>query len=175
VTAKIRLGFDKKNFLEVAKIVEEAGADAITVHCRMAYDSYKVPADWKFISEIKKVVKIPVIGNGDVATGKQAAEMLKIADGCMIARAAIGDPLIFTRILHYLKTGKEKTADIKENLKLFLEYLQLAKKYDVVELPRIKSLGGYFLRGFDGAAQKRNGFMKLTSFSDVQEFVQKLL
>lgn len=175
VTAKIRLGFDKKNFIEVAKAVEKAGADAITIHCRMAHDSYKVPADWKYISEVKKAVKIPVIGNGDVTNGKQAAEMLKIADGCMIARAAIGDPLIFERILHYLKTGKEKDVDVKANLKLFLEYLKLAKKYDVVELPRIRSLGGYFLRGFDGAAKARNELMKLRSVEDISEFVQKLL
>ncbi len=175
VTAKIRLGFKKNNVLAVAKLIEKAGADALTLHSRMSYDSYKVPADWKWIGEVKAKLKIPVIGNGDVDSGKKAAEMLKLCDGVMVARAAIGDPHIFERINHYLETGEEIERDFKKNIQYFSEYLELAEKLDVVELPRIKSLGGYFLRGFDGAARLRNEFMQLKTFEDVKEFVGKLL
>ncbi len=175
VTAKIRLGFKKNNVLVVAKAIQDAGADAITLHSRMSYDSYKVPADWKWIAEIKKKLKIPVIGNGDVDSGKKASEMLKLCDGVMIARAAIGDPHIFTRVLHYLNTGKEIERDFNVNMKYFKEYLVLAEKLDVIDIPRIKSLGGNFLRGVDGAAAKRAEFMQLKTLEDVKNFVEKLL
>ncbi len=176
-TAKIRLGFKKNNVLRVAQLVEKAGADALTLHARMSHDSYKIPADWKWIAEVKKKIGIPVIGNGDVDSGKKASEMLDCADGVMIARAAIGDPLIFSRIQQYLRTGKEreKQLDLKGNLQLFIDYLELARKHDVVDLPRIKSLGGYFLSGFEGAAKARGEFMQLRTFDDMKGFVQKLL
>src|SRR3989344_2285190 len=161
VTAKIRLGFKKNNVLVVAKLLEKAGADALTLHSRMSYDSYKVPADWRWIEEVKDKLKIPVIGNGDVDSGKKAAEMQKIADGVMVARPAIGDPHLFTRIAHYLETGEEIERDFKKNIQYFKEYLELAEKLDVVELPRIKSLGGNFLHGVDGAAKLRTEFMQL--------------
>ena len=174
-TAKIRLGFKKNNVLNIAKAVEKAGADALTLHARMSYDSYKVPADWKWIADVKKHIGVPVIGNGDVTNGARAAEMLDCADGVMIARAAIGDPLIFSRVLHYMRTGKEQDFDSKKNLQEFLDYLSLAQKYDVVNLSRVKFLGGNFIKGFDGAAKARGDFMKLKGFDEIKEFVQKLL
>ncbi len=174
-TAKIRLGFKKNNVLTVAKAVEKAGADALTLHARLSHESYKVPAQWKWIADVKRHIGIPVIGNGDVDSGEKAGAMLDCADGVMIARAAIGDPLIFSRVLHYLQTGKEQERDFKKNIRLFLEYLELAKKHDVVELPRIKSLGGYFLRGVDGAAKLRGTFMQLKTIADINGFVEKLL
>lgn len=176
-TAKIRLGFKKNNVLAVARLIEKAGADALTLHARMAHESYKVPADWKWIAKVKKDIGIPVIGNGDVDSGKKASEMLECADGVMIARAAIGDPLIFSRIQQYIRTGKEKDKkdDLKVNLQLFLDYLSLAQRYKVINLSRIKSLGAYFISGFNGAAAKRAEFMNIKTFDEVKEFVQKLL
>ena len=122
VSVKIRLGFKKNNVLEVAREIERAGADALTVHARLAVDGRNVPADWSWISKVKKIVKIPVIGNGDVFSGENASRMLKICDGVMIARGAIGDPLIFSRILRYLggegdgKVNREKKSDEKIEL-----------------------------------------------------------
>lgn len=104
VTVKTRLGFNKVNVLEVAKIVEEAGASALTVHCRLAVDGNDVRADWSYLSKVKKVVKIPVMGNGDVFSGADASEMLKVCDGVMIGRGAIGNPLIFRDINRYLES-----------------------------------------------------------------------
>ncbi len=173
VTAKIRLGFKNNNVLELAKAIEKAGADALTVHARLAHDSYKVPADWKWIAQVKNSVGIPVIGNGDIMTGKHAVEMLDIADGAMIARAAIGDPLVFSRMQAYLRTGKEEEIDVRGNLKLFQEYLLLAQKYDVVDIPRVKSLGAHFLKGFNGASEARAGLMMLKSVEEIREFVGK--
>ena len=174
-TAKIRLGFKKNNVLRVSKEIEKAGADALTLHSRMAYDSYEVPADWKWFAAIKKNIGIPVIGNGDVDSGKKASEMLDICDGVMIARAAIGDPQIFERIHYYFKTGKEQERDFEKNIKYFIDYLELAQKRDVVELSRIKFIGSHFLRGFAGAAQQRNKFMQVKTFEEARAFVRSLI
>ena len=130
VTAKIRLGFKENNVLEVARAVESAGADALTAHARLAVHGGNVPADWNWLKKIKKIVKIPLIGNGDVFSGSDAARMLEICDGVMIARGAIGDPLIFERILNYLDNLKKQknNFDINRNLN---EEKELIKKSDI--------------------------------------------
>jgi nifR3 family TIM-barrel protein len=172
-TAKIRLGFRKNNVLKVAKMVEKAGADALTIHARLAFHGSDVPADWRWIEKVKRSVGIPVIGNGDVRDGKSAEEMLDIADGAMIARASIGDPLIFERILHYLKTGREKQFDYRRNMRILAEYLKLEKKYGDASIGRIKRVGSKFLRGFAGAARARDIFMKSRSFQESVALVKE--
>ena len=174
VTAKIRLGFKKNNVLEVAKAIEKVGADAIAVHARLAIHGRDVSADWSWISRVKKLVKIPVIGNGDVFSGADAARMLKICDGVMIARGAIGDPLIFSRILKYLETGVEEELDVAKNLELFKEYLKLQRHYygDVVDIGRVKHVGGNFLKDFRGASRKREELMRLKSFEEIERFAE---
>ncbi|MEI6850012.1 MAG: tRNA-dihydrouridine synthase family protein [archaeon] len=175
VTVKIRLGFENNNVMEIAKMIEKAGADALTVHARLAIHSNKIPADWNWIEKVKKELKIPVIGNGDIRTGADAKKMLEICDGVMVARAAIGDPTIFERINYYLKTGKEKEIDYIKNIKLFLEYLKLVKKYDIIDLPRIKYLGSNFLKNFSGASKLRNELHTLKNYDQIYEFLEKFL
>ncbi len=119
VTAKIRLGFKKNNVLKVSKAIEKAGADALTLHARLATHGRSIPANWKWIKKVKKSIGIPLIGNGDIFTGPDVEKMLEITDGAMLARAVIGDPLIFTRILKYLKTKKEPLFNFKKNIKSF--------------------------------------------------------
>jgi|SRR3989339_1412951 len=174
VSVKIRLGFNNNNVIKIAKAIEKAGADAITVHARLAKHSNKIPADWKWIAAVRKEVNIPVIGNGDVVSGKTAEEMLKICDGVMVGRGAIGDPLIFDRINYYLKNGKEKEKDIKGNLRLFLEYIKLCKKQDIIDLHRIKYVGSCFISGFQGAAKIRAKFMSLRTIDEIEGFVKGL-
>lgn len=171
VTAKIRLGFKQNNVLEVAKSVEKAGADAITLHARLATQGGKTPADWKWIAKVKENVGIPVIGNGDIFNGEKAAEMLDIADGAMVARGAIGDPYIFERILHYLKTGKEKEFDFKKNLKAFQEYITLSKKHKLLNIQRVKYLGTNFLRNIEGAAKMRDNLMKCRDIKSIEKYL----
>jgi len=174
VTAKIRLGFKQNNVIEIAKKIEAAGADAITLHARLATQGGKIPADWTWIKKIKENAGIPIIGNGDVFTGQKAAEMLDIADGVMIARGAIGDPYIFERVIKYLKTGKEQELDYNKGIKAYKEYIALSKKYKTVRLQRIKYLGSNFIKGVEGASSIRSELMQLRDIKSIEAFVKKL-
>ena len=171
VTAKIRLGFKKNNVLKVARIIEEAGADALTLHTRLAVHGRDVPADWSWFKKVKKEIKIPLIGNGDVFSGEDASRMLEVCDGVMIARGAIGDPLIFSRVEKYLENGREEEFSVEKNLELFKEYLKLERKYcgSSVDLGRVKYVGGKFLRGFTGAGKKREELMKCKGIGEIEE------
>lgn len=175
VTAKIRLGFSKNNVLELAKKINSAGADALTLHPRLASDGRDIKADWSWFSKVKDNIGIPLIGNGDVFKPQDASKLLEVCDGVMIARGAIGNPLIFKQTLDYLKTGKIKEISFEDNLKFYLEYINLAKKYDLLRMSKLKYIGGKFLRGFDGAPEKRNSFMKIKSFEDIEKFIKKLI
>ena len=99
ITAKIRLGWDDstRNYLEVAKIIEDNGASAISVHARTRKQEYSGTADWQAIADVKQLVKIPVIGNGDIKIQADVARMMEQTgcDAVMIGRAAIGNPWIF--------------------------------------------------------------------------------
>ncbi len=176
VTAKIRLGFKNNNVISIAKTIEKAGADAITLHPRLANQGASFPADWSWIKKVKGEIGIPVIGNGDIFSGKDAEKMFRETDcdGVMIARAAIGNSFIFRQISSYLKTGKEKETTQKERIKSFQEYLSLAKKYKVIDMGRVKYLGANFLKGFDGAAKYRERFMKLKTFEEIEIFANSV-
>ena len=126
VTAKIRLGWDERtrNYLEVARILEENGASLIAVHARTKVQGYTGVVDWDAIAEIKRVVKIPVIGNGDVKT---VADIARIkaetgCDGVMIGRAAVGNPWIFARKDRDEVAPSEKIALLRRHLTRHLEF-----------------------------------------------------
>lgn len=174
VTAKIRLGFNENNSLKVAKEIEKAGADLLTVHARLANQGASIPADWKWIGKIKREIGIPVIGNGDVFSGRDVEKALDICDGVMIARGAIGNPFIFREILRYSRTGVEQQITKEERISAFNEYLKLAKKYKITNSGRIKYLGSNFLKGFEGAGKVRNEFMHKKSYEDILDFVKSI-
>jgi nifR3 family TIM-barrel protein len=176
VTAKIRLGFHSNNVLKIAKLIEQAGANAITVHARLATHSYSIPAQWNQIKLIKETLKIPVIGNGDVNSPEQAIRMLKETgcDAIMIARAAIGNPLIFKQCLELQKTGKYKQFSFKDNIKQFQEYLKLSEKYKTGSISKIKFIGTNFLRGVEGASKLRNNLMQLKSLDEIKRFTNEI-
>ena len=126
ITGKIRLGWDDKsrNYLTVAKTLEDNGAALIAVHGRTKAQAYTGVADWSAIAEVKQAVKIPVLGNGDV---KCVADINRIkqqtgCDGVMIGRAAIGNPWIFSRKDRHQVTFEEKAGLIRRHLSLMLDY-----------------------------------------------------
>ncbi len=174
VTAKIRLGFKKNNVLKVSKAIEKAGADAITLHSRLAIHGSSIPADWSQIKKVKSQIGIPLIGNGDIFTPKQVEQMLEIADGAMLARAAIGNPLIFKQILHYLKTKKELEIKPMQNIKQFQLYLNLTKRYNLIDIKRTKYLGSSFIKNFRNASKLRQQLMHLNDINEIQEFTHSI-
>lgn len=126
VTGKIRLGWDEhtRNFVTVAKVLEDSGASLVAVHGRTKAQAYKGEADWDAIAEVKQAVRIPVIGNGDVRTPADLAR-LRAHTGCdavMIGRAAIGNPWIFAGKDRPEVTLAEKAELMRRHLALNLDF-----------------------------------------------------
>ena len=133
VSTKMRLGVTPgmADYIQTAKIIEQSGADMITVHPRYQKQGFSGKAEWQAIKEIKQAVNIPVVGNGDVVD-EFSAKRLFTETGCdyiMVGRAALGNPFIFSRINYYLNKGL--LLKQKNKYDLFDEYLSLAKKYGV--------------------------------------------
>jgi len=182
VTVKTRLGWDEESIhiLEVAKRMEEAGAAALTIHCRTRKAGHSGDADWSWIPKIKEVVSLPVILNGNVLTAydvKRAFDETG-ADGIMIARGAIGNPWIFREAKELLSTGSISTV-IDENLRIktCLRHLELAirikgEKRAVIEHRKFYS--GY-LKGLYGASVIRAELMKLTEYNPVKDLLMNYL
>lgn len=131
VTLKIRKGWDKENIVatEIAKIAENAGISAITVHGRTRSEFYSGKADLEIIKKVKENVKIPVIGNGDIVDEESAYNMFEKTnvDGIMIGRGSFGNPWIFRNIKHYLETGEKLPAPSNdEKLEVMKKHINLA-------------------------------------------------
>jgi tRNA-dihydrouridine synthase B len=116
VSVKTRIGFSPAfpDHLTIAKIVEDAGADMIAVHGRLACNFHKGEADWEKLGEIKQALKIPVIGNGGVNTPEDADEMVRVSgvDGVMIGRGAVGNPWLFNQISDHWKNLPDELPDL---------------------------------------------------------------
>ena len=163
VTVKIRSGWDDNhiNCVEVAKIIEENGASAITLHARTRSQGYSGKADWNLIKIVKENVNIPVIGNGDVTTPELAKKMLDETgcDAVMIGRGVLGNPWLIKNTVLYLETGKynnEITLNEKiDMLKKHLEYLKI-DKCEKIALLEFRSHAIWYLKGINGAAKVKN-------------------
>jgi len=154
VTVKIRSGWDETsiNAVEVAKICEEAGASAITIHARTRAQGYSGKANWNIIKEVKENVNIPVIGNGDVTSAELAKKMLveTNCDAVMIGRAALGNPWIFKECYEYLINNKltQKPTDL-EKLNMIKKHYELLceDKNSKVALLEIRTHALAYLKG----------------------------
>ena len=178
VTVKTRLGWDdeSKNIEEIALRLQDVGIAALTIHGRTRCQLYKGEADWTLIGKVKNnpLIKIPIIGNGDIDSGEKAREMFDRygVDGIMIGRATYGRPWIFREVKHYLQTGEilpqpsviERVAIAKEHLAKSIEIK--GERVGILEMRR--HLSNYF-KGLPNFKETR---FKLVTLNDPAELVE---
>ena len=186
VTLKIRKGWDDNsvNALEIAKIAEECGISALAIHGRTREQFYSGKADWDIIAEIKQSINIPVIGNGDVFDVQDAVNMLEKTkcDAIMIGRGSQGNPWIFNRINHYMKTGEvlpEPTLEEKISTAIKHMNLAVAEHGEYVAVREMRKHIGWYLKGLKNSAKYRDQINKITDYKEViailEEYVQHSL
>jgi len=133
LTVKIRAGWspEEANALEIARIIEDSGADGISIHPRFASQGFSGKAEWTLIARIKKALKIPVIGNGDITEPSLALKMRSetSCDGVMIGRAALTNPWIFKQILEMEEKGAFDNPDLDDRHHIIMEHYSLLIKY----------------------------------------------
>lgn len=180
VTVKIRKGWDDNsvNAVEVAKICEQAGAAAITVHGRTREQFYSGKADLNIIAAVKRAVDIPVIGNGDITNADDAAQMLE-KTGCdmvMVGRGALGNPWIFMEINAWLNdlrpilppSPAEKVTVILKHIKDMCEY-----KGEEIAMREARKHVGWYMKGFQNAAELRREAGYLKTYDELIELTKK--
>ncbi|MGE5328166.1 MAG: tRNA dihydrouridine synthase DusB [Deltaproteobacteria bacterium] len=184
VTVKMRKGWDDSgegvNAVELAKIAEASGASGAAVHGRTREQFYSGKADWDIIQKVKKAVKIPVIGNGDIQTPEDAKMMIEKTgcDAVMIGRAAQGNPWIFKRTVHYLKTGEIiAEPSCKERIGILIRHFNdmLDYKGAYVGVREMRKHIGWYLKGIRNAARIREDINKLEEPEAVICMLKRLL
>lgn len=174
VTLKIRKGWDDNNInaVEIAKIAEASGISALAIHGRTREQYYSGKADWDIIAKIKENIDIPVIGNGDVFEVEDAINMINKTncDAIMIGRGAQGNPWIFKRINHYMKTGQilpEPTGEEKINTALKHLKLAIDEHGEYVAVREMRKHIAWYLKGLRGSARLRDEINKIESYEEV--------
>ena len=177
-TVKMRLGWDdaSRNAVEIARMAEAVGVDAVAVHGRTREQFYSGNADYAAIAEVKRAVRIPVIVSGDIRRPSDLARALDItgADAVMIGRGAQGNPWIFPQLIHWLRTGEElPPPTLTERAQVILRHLGLLVGYkgEYIGIREMRKHAAWYTRGLKGSAELRERFNRAASR---EEFVNIL-
>ena len=179
VTVKIRKGWDDEHIVavEAAKVIEKAGASAITVHGRTREQYYSGQVDLEIIKKVKEAVEIPVIGNGDVKTAEDTRKMFEYTgvDGIMIGRGILGEPWKINDIIQELTTGqKSQERTPMEKLKIIKEHIELEmiEKGEYVGVREMRKHICWYLKNLPNSSQVRQTINMLESKDEVIETLE---
>ena len=185
VTAKMRIGWDENsiNAVEVAKILEDSGMQAIAVHGRTRAQSYSGEANWDVIDAVARAVKIPVIGNGDITCGADVVRRKRetAVSGVMIGRAAMQNPWVFREAKHFIDTGNIlPEIGVEERWELVIRHCRLAvdsrrNGNEKQTLTAMRSRLMAYCKGFPGAKELRQKLCHVSSVSEVEDLAVESL
>jgi nifR3 family TIM-barrel protein len=185
LTIKIRSGWDAsgEQALHIAHIAQDCGVDAIAVHPRTARQGFSGHADWSLIAKIKKEMRIPIIGNGDIVTAHDALDMFAQTkcDAIMVGRAAIGNPLLFAQILDLLEKKPARTITAKDRIDMMKRYLKASVRYlgEQKACYILRSRLAWFVKGLPQASMFRQSIRHLSSEENtlrlIHSYAEKIL
>lgn len=181
VTVKVRKGWESDDVIPLLKRFEEIGVAAIAVHGRTRSEAYTGASDWKYIAAVKRELKIPVWGNGDVKTPADAIRMFEETnvDGVMIGRAALHNPFIFRDIHAYMEDRQSclsSNAEIERRIDAMHAYLSkidAAPQIDKWKLHKARTVIGWFSKGIPHGKDIRTGLHDITAVGDVQRLLDQ--
>ena len=179
VTLKFRKGWDKEHIVaeEIAKIAEEVGISAITIHGRTRTEFFSGDVDLEIIKRVKESVSIPVIGNGNIVDEESALEMFKKTgvDGIMIGRGSFGNPWIFRNIKHYLETGEKlEEPTPKEKLEIIKKQINLTvEEKGEIALKELRKHIAWYTKNLKNSSEFRNSINKIESKEKLIETIEE--
>lgn len=171
VTVKMRLGWDKNsiNYLSLAKKLEKAGVSAITLHARTRSQMYQGNADWEAIKALKKELKIPVIGNGDIKTVDDYVKYKNYCDGIMIGRGVVGNPFLIKQIINYNEGKRNYKISYKRRFNQLLNHTKklIKLKGEKGAIYEMRGIAPHYLTGLYGCAKYKNRLISITNYNDL--------